>query len=354
MARFIKDRKKSHGKIPGSVIFLGNQKIETSQVRVIRYSKTDFEEYHLSDISDISRHLSDDFITWINIDGLHDTYLIENLGEQLKIPSLILKNIVNTDNRPYYTEDEDYLAVSIKTFFYEKEITSLQSEQISFLLNKNLLITFQEKPGDAFDPIRERIRKSRGRIRQSGADYLYFTLIDILFDEYYILLEQIGSKTEALDNQILNNFSKSVINDIYQLMGDLNFLHKSCLPLKDLMMKISHSDSPYINRKTMQFLRDMEDLSNQINDIISSYRTLLNDQLNIYNSTLNQKSNEVVKVLTIFATIFIPLTFIASIYGMNFRFMPELSFKYSYPLIWLLMIATTVVMLIYFRRKKWL
>jgi magnesium transporter len=354
MARFLKSRQRTKGKVPGSVVFIGKQKMDSPKISIIQFNQVTFKEESLDEISGISDYVSDDLITWINIDGLHDTYLIENLGEQFGISSLILEDIVNTDQRPTIQEHENNIAVILKSFFFVKDDLNIHAEQISFVLLKNCLITLQERVGDFFEHVRGRIRKNRGRIRSSGADYLCYALIDALFESYFENLELMGNKIEALDDRILKNFKKEIIEEIYQLKTDLNYIRKSTRPLTEILARLNLADSAYVQKKTKRFLVDLEDIGKQIYEIVESYSTIINDQLNLYNTTINNNANEVMKVLTIFAAIFIPLTFIAGIYGTNFDYLPELHYKYSYLFFWLALIAIAGGMLVYFRKKKWL
>lgn len=353
MARFIKSRHKTRGKVPGSVVFIGNKKMETSKIRVLRYNQISFEEESPKEVSDIYEFVNSESVTWINIDGLHDTYLIENLGEQFQISSLVLEDIVNTDQRPMIVESENSINIVLKSFFYVKDEPQINAEQISFVLNENCLITFQERVGDFFDHVRDRIRNKRGRIRSCGSDYLCYALIDALLESYFETLTEMGTKVESLDDKILNNFTKEIIEEIYLLKTDLNFIRKSVRPIPEILSRLANSESHLIHKKNKKYLLDLEDLGKQIQETVDSYSTVISDQLSLYNTILSNKVNDVMKVLTIFASIFIPLTFIAGIYGTNFDYLPELHYKYSYLIFWLVLIAIATSMLIYFKRKKW-
>ncbi len=353
MARFIKSRHKSKGKVPGSVVFIGNKKIDKARISVIRYNQSVYDEFQVKDISEVSDHLRTEYITWINIDGLHDTNLIENLGEQFHISSLVLEDVVNTDQRPALNISEENITVILKSFLFKNDDPKLHTEQISFILLDKCLITLQERIGDFFEPVRERIRKNWGRIRNSGSDYLFYALLDALFDSYYENLEKLGNKVEALDEKILKNFDKGIIEEIYQLKTDINYLRKSALPLPEMLYKLNHTESPLIQKKTKKFMFDLEDIVKHFYEVVESYSTIISDQLSIYNTFLNNKANDVMKVLTIFASIFIPLTFIAGIYGTNFDYLPELHYKYSYLFFWIVLLILAGSMLYFFKRKKW-
>lgn len=352
MARFIKSRQKTKGKIPGSVVFIGNQKMDAPKIRIIRYNQSTLEEQTLDEISGVVDLVQDNVVTWINIDGLHDTYLIENLGEQFEISSLTLEDIVNTDQRPIILENENNITLILKSFFF-KEDPIIHAEQISFILMNNCLITLQEREGDFFEHVRGRIRKNRGRIRNSGSDYLCYALIDALFESYFDNLEILGSKIEALDDKILKDFKKELIEEIYQLKTDLNYIRKSTRPVTEILARFTLTDFTFIQKKTKKYLLDIEDIGKQINEIVESYSTIISDQLNLFNTILSNKANDVMKVLTIFASVFIPLTFIAGIYGTNFDYLPELHFKYSYLFFWMVLIGIAGVMLYFFKKRKW-
>jgi magnesium transporter len=353
MARFLQNRSKSEGKIPGSVIFIGDQKMEKTEIEIFQYNKDHFYESRPENISELSALINSNTVTWINIDGLHDTHLIEFLGEQFGISSLVLEDVVNTDQRPAFFEDADYLTIILKSFFFIPNDNKVYSEQISFILFNNCLITLQEKGGDFFNVVRERIRKNKGRVRTLGPDYLCYSLIDALIDSYFSQFEFLGTKIESLDEKILKNFNKDIIEEIYLLKTELNFIRKSVRPVKEILTKLILSDSKFIKKKTFLFIKDIEDLSTQINEVIESYSTMISDQLNIYTTNLSHRTNEVMKVLTIFSVFFIPLTFIVGVYGTNFDYLPELHFKYGYFFMWMIMITLSVYMFIVFKKRKW-
>lgn len=352
MARFLKTRKQAQGKSPGSLIFIGKQKAEKPLIRQIQYNKSELEELQIDTISSIKTN--DELIDWINIDGLHDTKLIEEVGNRFGISHMFLEDILNTDHRPKMEEDEKHIFVAMKFIGYSEETRRLFTDQVSFILGPNYLISFQEKKGTYFETVRERLRHARGRIRNMKCDYLLYSLMDTIADKYIDTVEIIGEKIENLDTEIFENPNTSIIKSIYEFKTELNYLRKSIRPVKEITNSVLRSESPLFNKKTVSFHRDLDDLVTQATEALEVYYTMNSDQLNILNTLIGNKTNDVMKVLTIFAAIFIPLTFIAGIYGTNFDVLPELHFKYSYFIMWAVFIAVTIVMLLYFKRKKWL
>jgi len=354
MARFLKNRRKSHGEAPGSLIFIGNQKMERARIRVIQYNKLNLVEKELDKIEDAISFIKKDYITWINIDGLHDIEIMEKLEKRFKLSSLALEDILNTDQRPKFLEDENNAIIILKAFSYDKDSATLHSEQISFILGNDYLITLQERVGDFFEPVRERIRKNMGKIRISGPDYLCYALFDTLVDSYIVNIEALGGIIEKQEETILKGTGKKIIEDIYRHKTEMSYMRKSVRPVKEIMTHLMKSDSRFIHRKTYAFLHDLDDLVTQSLEAIEIYYTMVSDQLTVYHTNISNRVNDVMKVLTIFASIFIPLTFIAGVYGTNFDYLPELHLRWAYFAMLGIMLCTAVVMLVYFKRKKWL
>ena len=354
MARFLKNRQKSQGEIPGSLILIGKQKMEKTRIRVIQYNEENIVEKELDKIEDVSSYVKHGHITWINIDGLHNIKLLEQLGLKFKLTSLSLEDILNTDQRPKFVEDENNIVIILKAFMYETGARILSSEQISFILGDSYLITIQERVGDYFEPVRDRLRKNKGRIRTLASDYLCYTLIDSIVDSYIMNIEVLGDIIEEQEDVILKGTNRRIIEDIYRHKTEISFVRKSIRPVKEIMIHFIKSDSKFIHHKTRVFLNDLEDLVNQALEAIEIYYTMISDQLTVYHANLSNRVNDVMKVLTVFASIFIPLTFIAGVYGTNFDYLPELHFKYSYFIMWGIMISVAITMLLYFSRKKWL
>jgi len=355
MARFVKKRDKSAGKAPGSLVFLGNQKQEEVRITATKYNEnqhhSDSEPVKPEDLPDIPNKPD---VMWLNVDGLHDTDVIRRIGEKYGLHNLMLEDILNTDQRPKHEEFEDSLLISMKMLSYNKENNTLESEQISLVIKDNMMISFQEQVGDIFDPVRHRIRTSKGRIRRMGADYLAYTLLDSIVDKYLDIIVTMGDRIEDLEDMAIKANDKSVPSSIYFWKRELRLLHRSVMPFRDMLLKMLKMHNTFFDEGTEQFFKDLLDLSQQALDNTETYRDLLSDYYNIYNTGVSNRMNDVMKVLTVFASIFIPLTFIAGVYGTNFEYIPELGYKYSYFILWGVMITIGIIMVIYFKRKGWL
>ena len=354
MARFIKNRSILKGKAPGSLIHIGRQKMDESRIRIIKYNYSDIQEVELTNHSEIKSFIDKDYTTWINIDGLHDVELMKHLQDTFQLPPLVMEDLLNTDHRPKVIETEKNVIVILKVFYKKDDESLLRTEQISFIVGENYVLTLQERVGDHFDPVRERIRKSSGRIRSRKGDYLQYALVDTIVDSYLNNIELLGNEVEELEDKIINGHSKSLAEKLYTQKTEINFLRKSVRPVKELLLKISKSESDLIDKETLVFWQDLEDLILQAVDTIEVYYTMTSDQFNLYQTNISNRVNDVMKVLTIFASIFIPLTFIAGIYGTNFDYVPELHYKYAYFAMWGVMLMVASAMLYYFKRKNWL
>ena len=292
--------------------------------------------------------------TWINIEGIHDVRVLERLGESYGFHTLILEDILNTDQRPKMEDHGEYIYVVLKMLNSDKN-NSVVIEQISLLLGKNFVISLQEGlEGDVFNPVRERIRSGKGRIRKMGSDYLAYALLDSIVDNYFIVLEKLGEKIEVLEEELITNPKRETLHAIHNLKREMIFLRKSVWPLREVISGLERGESSLISKSTQIFLRDLYDHTIQVIDTVEAFRDMLSGMLDIYLSSVSNKMNEVMKVLTIIATIFIPLTFIAGVYGMNFRNMPEIEWQWGYPLSLLIMGGVAVIMLVFFRKKRWI
>ncbi|MBN1352311.1 magnesium/cobalt transporter CorA [candidate division KSB1 bacterium] len=354
MARFLKKREESQGLAPGSLVFIGSKKTKHIHIRVIDYDQKKFDESELKNIKDGTVFKETNTVTWINVDGLHDLKVMKEIGDSFDIHPLLMEDILNTGQRPKLEEFDDCIFIVLKMLRHDKKKPIIISEQLSLVLGKTFLITFQEQPGDVFEPVRERIRKQKGRIRSAGIDYLAYALLDIVVDNYIHIIEGMGEQIEDLEEDVLNNPESSVMEKINNFKREMNFLRKLIRPAREAIAQLSKTDSELIHEDTLPFLKDLLDHITQAVEAIDTYRDMLSDELNIYNSTISNRMNDVMKVLTIFAAIFIPLTFIAGIYGTNFEYLPELHFKYSYFIFWGFLVLVAIVMLAFFKKKKWL
>ena len=354
MARFLNDRKAASGQIPGSLIHLGTKKLEKVRIRLLNYSIDDFVETEPDELDDCMPYIEKDKISWINIDGLHDAVVIQKLGDLFEIHGLLLEDMLNTDQRPKITETDKLMIVILKLLEYDEKTDRLSSEQISLILDDSYLITLQEKVGDYFDPIRDRIRKSNGRLRRKGADYLTYALLDTVVDNYLLIIETLGNMIEKTEAQIFTpNQPKGLMQKIYKHKTEINFLRKNVRPVKEILHRLIENESGFIADENMKYFQDLNDLVMQATESIEIYQMMLNDQMNIYHANLDLKANEIMKVLTVFSAFFIPLTFVAGVYGMNFDNLPELHFKYGYLYFWIILVVITLGLLIYFRKRKW-
>jgi len=354
MARFLKQHEALIGNIPGEPVFIGKRKVDKISMHVIDYNEKFIDEIDPNNIDEITQLKETSTVSWININGLHDTEAIKSLAKSFNIHPLVVEDIVNTGQRPKMEEYDDNLFFALKMMRYDSKNNKIESEQLTLVMGPNFLITFQERPGDVFEPVRKRIRNKMGRIRHHGIDYLTYALLDSVIDNYMIIIERIGGQIEETEEELLENMNKNILSKINDYKREMNYLRKTIRPVKDFMLQLSRLDSDLIHDDTLPFIKDLLDISTQAVESIDTYRLMLSDHLDIYNSGSNNRLNEIMKILTIFSAIFIPLTFIAGIYGTNFEFMPELSFKYSYPIFWGVLLIIAGFMLRFFKRKKWL
>lgn len=353
MARFLKDRTKSQGAPPGSLIFIGKQKMTKNSIHVIQYTSEGIKESFPETLADITDAVSNDHMTWINISGLQNTTLIAEMGKAFDVSSLFLEDILNTDQRPRFSEESDHLYIIAKTFYLGPEDNVVHMEQLSFIVGSHYLISIQETDANYFKDVKKRLYDGKTRIRSFGTDYLCYALLDTLVDSYIINLEILGAAIEERGKTILEADPKAM-EDLYHYKTELSYIRKNVRPFKEVTTRFTNCDSPLINQNTYTYLHDLDDLVVQAQEAIEIYYSMISDQMNLYQTNISNRVNDVMKILTIFSALFIPLTFIAGIYGMNFEYMPELQNHYSYFILWGIMIVITIIMLLYFKRKKWL
>ncbi|MBN2183862.1 MAG: magnesium/cobalt transporter CorA [Candidatus Krumholzibacteriota bacterium] len=354
MAASHKRISRTAGNIPGELVHIGEIKIDKANISVLDYDENNFQEKEITDIKDTFPFKETPTVTWVNINGLHELKIIEEIGNYFEMHPLTLEDIVNTGQRPKYEDFDKYLFIVLKMVMFDEAKKAIVSEQVSLIVGSNFVISFQERKGDVFEPIRERIRNSKGRIRKMGSDYLAYSLLDAVVDHYFFVLEKMGDVIEDLEEELVTNPKPQILQAIHNLKRDSISLRKAIWPLREVVNSLERGESKFIKKHTVIFLRDLYDHAIQAIDTIETYRDMISGILDIYMSSVSNRMNEIMKVLTIFAAIFIPLTFMAGIYGMNFEFMPELKWKWGYFTLMGLMAIVGFGLLGHFRRKKWL
>jgi len=350
-----KQRSKKTGLPPGTLIHIGDKLAETTSLTVLDYDEYRAEEKENAQVADCRIFKDQPTVTWIQMVGLHDTRVLEELGTAFGLHSLTQEDILNTDQRPKMEDFGEYIYIVLKTFYSaEDQRDDITSEQISIILGSGYVISFQERESDLFKSLRERIKTGKGRLRKYGADYLAYTLIDTIVDHYFGLLEALGDKIGLTEESLIKTPSTETLHNIQHLKREMLFLRKSVWPLRETINSLERAESPLIQKASGLYFKDIYDHTIQVIDTIETYRDMLSGMLDIYLSSISNRMNEIMKVLTIIATIFMPLTFLAGVYGMNFKYMPELEWPWGYFMIWAIMIVITVLMLFYFRKKKWL
>ena len=353
MPRTIKKRSDKAGLPPGALIHIGEQRAENVRIKIVNYDEAQFQELEVSNVEECLQFKDKPNNTWINIDGIHQVDTIEKIGLYFNLHPLLLEDILNTDQRPKVEDYGDYIFIVLKMLFYDDQENKTKAEQVSLVLGANFLISFKEMGGDIFDSIRERIKNGQWRARKMGVDYLAYSLMDVIVDHYFTIMEKIGEKTEDLEEKLVTDAQREAIRSIQDFKREMMFIRKSVWPLREVVNIMERGGSPLIHESTYIYLRDVYDHTIQVIDTVETYRDILSGMLDIYLSSINNKLNEVMKVLTVIATIFIPLTFIVGLYGMNFEYMPELKVRWAYPAILICMAVIAISMLAYFKKKKW-
>lgn len=349
--------RKTHRQValsPGTVVYHGPRKADQVRISTIEYGPDFFEENSDLSLADALGKIGSGRIVWINIDGLHDTDMLTQLGNQVNVHPLVLEDIVNVTQRPKVEDYEDYLYIVLRMILWDDEEDNILTEQLSLILGARYVISFQEAEGDVFEPVRARIRKGGTRVRRMGTDYLADILLDAIVDNYVFVLEKINDRVVALEEPIADDPTPEILNKIHQLKRDVIYLRKQIAPVREALDRLLRSDSKLISDDVQPFLRDVYDHTIHVIDSIETFRDILSGLQDLYLSSVSNRMNEVMKVLTIIATIFIPLTFLAGIYGMNFDVIPELKWKWSYLVFWMVILVMGSGMLAFFRRRRWL
>lgn len=353
MRTTMKKRSKKAGLGPGALIHIGNTYADQSRIIMARYDETSFAEKEIRSVSELQKEKDLPGILWVNIDGLQDVKLLEEIGMLFGLHPLILEDILNTDQRPKAEDFTDYMFIVLKNI-YQHTDQNLHAEQVSVILGGNFVLSFREKESDLFNPIRERLRAAKGRIRKAGADYLAHHLMDAIVDQYFIVLEAVDEKIEFLGDDLIRQTTQGKLQAIHHLKRELIFLRKSLWPLREAIGLLQRSDSRLIADSDLIYFKDISDHIIAVIDTVDTFRDMLGGMLDIYLSAASMKMNQVMKVLTIIATIFMPLTFLAGIYGMNFEYMPGLHWHWSFYVFWGVMLTIALGMLILFRKRKWI
>ena len=352
-SRFFEPQASRVGQPPGTLAFSGEKKTEEVQILVFDYSEDSIEEKKLDAIEECFEYRDTETITWINIVGLHDVELLEKVGDHFDLHPLVLEDILNTSQRPKIEDYEDYLYVVVKMLSFNSENFQIVSEQISLVLGRNFVLSFQEQPGDTFKSIRDRLRNARGRIRERRADYLAYSLLDSIIDHYFLILEKLGEAIEGMEQTLLERPEPKLLHKLHHMKREMIFLRKSVYPLRELIVSLERVESDLVDKSTNPFIHDLYDHTIQVIDTIETFRDMLSGMFDMYLSSISNRMNTVMQMLSLVATIFIPLTFIAGIYGMNFENMPELKSPYGYQIVIGAMAVIGVTLGLYFRLRKW-
>ena len=344
---------KKAGQPPGTLVYTGKTRDYKMKITVLDYNERQFQEKTFKKIEEYKEFEDKDTVTWINVEGIYDVDTVEQIGKYFDIHQMLMEDIVNVQQRSKIDSMEESILIVIKKISIENKASEIEKEQISLVLGRNYVISFHEKTDDIFNPIRERIRKESCAIRKMGADYLAYTLVDVIVDNYFVVLDEIGEMIEDVETELIANTTAKTLQSIHRLRKEVMFLRSSIWPLREIYTKLDRLETKLIQPATAIYFRDLHEHIIEVIEIIETYRDIIYGMMDIYISIVSNKTNEVMKVLTIISTIFIPLTFIVGIYGMNFAYMPELQWRYGYPGIIIIMALISLFMLAYFKRKEW-
>lgn len=354
MSRRVKKRSEKVGLPPGTLIFTGEKKVELEKITVVDFNEDLIE---INEYNEIERDLfnkDENIVRWINLDGLSRVDIIENIDKQFKIHPLILEDIMNPEQRPKIEDLNKYLFIVLKMLYLDDKSDLIQTEQISIILGKTYVLSFRERESNIFDPIIKRIKTSRGRVRSEKSDYLVYAILDVIIDNYFLIQEKIGDKIDLIEEELLENPSSELLGKIHKLEREVITLRRIIRPLREVINSFQREDNPIIKDTTRLYLRDIYDHIIQIIDTFENFRDILTSLHENYLSRINQRMTEIINLLTLITTIFIPLSFLAGLYGMNFIYMPELKHPLGYPILIFVMISIAILMLLYFKKKKWI
>ena len=353
MSRYIKKKKEEIGLSPYALVFRGQKKTDKILLRAIDFDLEDVKEVEITVPEQLLDLRKSKKLTWLNIDGLDNITLMENLAKVFKIENNVLSDVMNPEARPKVQELENGIFTTIKMLNYNEKTDSLTAENLSLIFTESTLISFQEQPDLVFEPIRERIRKHKNKIRTAGTDYLAFALLDVVVDNYIYIIGLLGEKIENLEDDMTSDPKKELLESINAYKRELNFLRKHIKPAKEMILNLAKMESEFIHTENRIHYKELQDNINEASELSDSYREILYDQLSIYHSSMSTRLNDIMRVLTIISVIFIPITFIVGVYGTNFENFPEIHWRYGYYVMWGIMLLTILGMIWYFKRKKW-
>ncbi len=354
MPSYVHPHSRKAGLPPGSFVHVGSRMAERTTIDLFTYTQDAYGEIAATGVDEILARVDPASICWINVSGLSEIGAIEKIAARFGLHPLTTEDILNTGQRPKIEDHGDYLFAAVRMLYPDDGGEGILYEQVSIILGENYVLTFQEGGRDVFDPVRERIRTAKGRIRGSGPDYLAYSLLDAVVDQYYVVLEKIGEHVEETEDRLVTDTTPDILRTIHGIKNEMLFLRRIIWPLRDVVAFLARGDSPLIQSGTTLYFRDVYDHAIQAIDYTELYRDIVSSMLDTYLTSLSNKMNEVMKVLTVFATIFIPLTFVVGIYGMNFEYMPELRWRWGYPALWAFMGVAVASMIMYFRRRRWI
>jgi magnesium transporter len=354
MHRSVIKRSRKTGLPPGSLVHIGQEREEKTRITVIDYDEANVEEREIKSIDELVSYSGKPSVTWIDVVGIHEPKVIEQIGCQFHIHPLLMEDIMNTTQRPKIDDLGKYISVFLKLIMFDEKTKELRIEQLTLVFNDDVVLSFQESDSGIFTPLRDRIRSSLGRIRRMGTDYLAYTLMDAVVDRYFVVMEKMGEKIDGLEDEVVANPKRETLRGVQQLRDEILLVRRSIWPLREVISLLERAESPLIDKTSAIYFRDIYEHTIQVMDTVDTYRDILSGMFDIYLSSISNRLNEVMKVLTIIATIFMPLTFLAGVYGMNFEHMPELKWQYGYFMVLGVMLAIAMGMLVYFRKKKWI
>ena len=353
MSRYTRKKKEDIGLSPYALIFRGQKKAEHITITAMDFDQEEVREFGIERTEKISALLGKANLSWLNIDGLHDEKRIEEIGALVGVPFHILSDILNPSLRPKVQEFDNGVFITLKMLQFKDESRTISVENLSLILTQGCLLSFQEQKGDVFNPVRERIRKHKNKIRTSGVDYLAFALLDVVVDNYIYIIGLLGEKIENLEDKMTDEPRKELLDEINDYKKELNLLRKNIKPAREMILSLVKLESEILQEENRFHFRELQDNITEAGELSDSYREILYDQLNIYHTVMSTRLNDIMRTLTIFSVMFIPLTFIVGVYGTNFDYVPELHWQNGYFIMWVVMVVVAIVMFLLFRRKKW-